>query len=184
MNSKMMKTFVVGALSGAVLSAWAQHGSGGGAGKVNVHDISISKNANVLFAYEPGFKGGIRIAAGDINSAELGAMQKALVRGASGGTFTLTFNGQTTSPMIGHKSANNLKQIGLGAHSFKTMLIGFLRPKGANLEEYMTFKLSGVRFGPAGEGKKVEIHFVKSEKSARIGTANGGVWKTTDGVRG
>ena len=180
--------------SAAVATAHGAHasGGGGGAGKVSVHDISITKHANALLAF-PGFKGGVFVAAGDVDGDGVVLLQRTA---KSGGPGTLTFAFDGDGPEMGpgkSASANNLKQIGLGSHSSAdSVLISFLKPAGPDrVQEYATYQLSGVQMKravlyPRKAGDRpmetLSLNYTKIEyKTIYIGSANGGVWKTTDG---
>ena len=196
MNNPICKLAVASLVlaAAAVVAAQGAHSGGGhGAGKVHVHDISITKFANSLIAF-PGFKGGVFVAAGDVNGDGRADLIAAARRGGPG---TLNFSFDRNGPEMGPgraQSANNLKQIGLGSFSAAdTMYVSFLRPAGPDqVQEYATYQLSGVvikqaKLQPrkAGDGRPMEtlsLNYTKIEfKNVPIGSANGGVWKTTDG---
>jgi len=178
----------------AIVAAQGAHSGGGhGAGKVHVHDISITKFANSLIAF-PGFKGGVFVAAGDVTGDGRADIMTAARRGGPG-SLVFAFDGDGPE-MDARKpaSANNLKQIGVGSFSTAdTIWISLLRPAGADqVQEYATYQLSGVvikraKLQPrkAGDGRPMEtlsLNYTKIEfRNVPIGSANGGVWKTTDG---
>lgn len=180
------------AIAAVVLMPAAITAQGGqGAGKVNVHDISITKNSNALLAF-PGFQGGVRVAAGDVNSDGRAELQKAAKNG-SGGTFTVTFDGQTTTRAGAARlsSSNNLKQLGIAMHSAKAVMLSFLQPTGdGEFKEVATYKLHdvtlkrgviGARSGGDRPTESLSLNFTKAEfKNTPMGSTNGGVWKTTN----
>ena len=198
--NKPIFSFAVASLvlgSAAIVAAQGTHGTGGGggAGKVSVHDISITKNANTLLAF-PGFKGGVFVAAGDVDGDGRSDVITA-ARSGGPGSFTFSFDGNGPEMGPGNsQSANNLKQLGLGAHSTAdTVLISFLRPAGPDkVEEFMICQLSGVHMKravlyPRKAGKEgarpmetLSLNYTKIVfHTTPIGAANGGIWKTTNG---
>lgn len=193
MNKPICKIAVASLVlaSAAIVAAQGTHGhgGGGGAGKVSVHDISITKNANSLLAF-PGFKGGVFVAAGDVD----GDGRTMIMRAArSGGPGSLTFAYESGGAEAGpgrSQSQNNLKQLGIGLHSSAdTMYLSFLRATGPDrAQEVATYRFSNVTLkrGVTRSGDRpmetLSINFTKIEfKNVPIGSANGGVWKTSNG---
>ena len=85
-------------------------------------------------------------------------------------------------PMAPTSSQNNLKQMTLASINFAELRIGLIRPMGAGkVQEYKTVRLLGARLtersSPPGSAV---ITFSGLEAAPYIGTANGGVWKTTN----
>lgn len=197
---KNRTSFVVAALASLGMIALAapdlfaqggSHSGGSGAGKVSMRDFAVVPMGNTILAFPTSFQGGVRVAAGDVNG-DGQAMLAKLARSQSSrqGTFTLTFQGQTTAAR--GSSANNLKQIGLGIHHLKELRFGFLKADGAGqMKEWQTFRATdvtlkrGVMNAADGNGKgdselgTVSISFTRLEFAPAIG-ANGGVWKTTN----
>src|SRR6185503_3737955 len=94
--------------SAAIVGAQSAHGGGHGAGKVHVHDISITKFANSLLAF-PGFKGGVFVAAGDVNGD---GRADIITAARSGGPGSLKFAYEAGGAEAGpgrSQSQNNLK---------------------------------------------------------------------------
>lgn len=171
---------------------FAAQGGGHGAGKVSVHDISITKRANALLAF-PGFKGGVFVAAGDVDGDGVVLLQRS-AKSCGPGTLTFEFDGD--GPEMGPgkaATANNLKQIGVGGFSRAgTILISLLKPAGPDqVKEYATAELSGVQMKravlyPRKAGDRpmetLSLNYTKiTWNTTPIGSSNGGVWKTTDG---
>ena len=85
-------------------------------------------------------------------------------------------------PTVPTASQNNLKQMTLASINFDELRIGLIRPMGAGkVQEYMTIRLVNARLtersSPPGSAL---ITFTGREAAPYIGTANGGVWKTTN----
>ena len=207
MYNKIQTVFFVGAAIAASSFAAAQHvkvfdgstvqtgahgaGGGGGTGKVSVHDISISKANVLLLAYSPSFKGGVFVAAGDLDGDGRAMLERGANGNSSRGSFVITFD-RPVDPASAAKmhSANNLKQLGLGAHNVSSMLISFIKPNGkGQIQETATYKITDVTLkrgtmARSGSGRPTEmlsLNFEEIKVSPFIGSANGGVWKTTDG---
>lgn len=185
MNSLIKASFVV--LSFVV----AAHIFGQGAGKATFKEFTVTKKTDTVLAFPPTFRGGVTVAAGDVDGDGMEAILKAARKGQrTQGTFTLTFQGQTTMPSAAPmRTSNNLKQIGLAAHNYAEMRIGFLKPAGeGEAVEFATFKVYDVTLKRGVVGSKpadgletMTIAFTGLEFApAAIGSANGGIWKTTN----
>lgn len=172
MNITKSKPIVVLALAIAAVAASAQHvkvfdgrtsqsgahGSGGGAGKVHVHDISLTKSSNVLFAFDPGFRGGVFVGAASMGGAGLDVLigNTGADRMAKERTLTVSFGkpkgGSVADLVIDPFNSNrefdgappmkwdNVKNKPLGVR------IGLIRLDGkGKMEEYKTLKLKGAK---------------------------------------
>lgn len=167
-------------------------GGGGGAGKVSFRDFTVVPMGNTILAFPNSFQGGVRVAVGDVNGDGQAMLAKlARPQGSRTGTFTLTFQGQTTAPANRGSSSNNLKQLGLGMHQMKELRFGFLKADGeGQMKEWQTFRATDVTLkrgvmnaadskGNGDGGGTLTITFTGLEVAPAIG-ANGGVWKTTN----
>jgi type VI protein secretion system component Hcp len=190
MNNRIFKFGIASLVvvpAALAMAGQGAHGGGGGAGKVNVHDISITKNANALLAF-PGFKGGVFVAAGDVNGDGRADLDSAARKGGAGSLRFAYEAGRESGPGRS-ASANNLKQLGMGMHSAKEVYVSLLRPAGTDkVQEFATYKLSDVtlkRGSSSGGDRPMEslsLNFTKIEYvKTHIGTANGGIWKTSNG---
>jgi hypothetical protein len=198
-HTRFVVVALVAAGAGALLAgeAAAQSGAhtgggGGGAGKVSMRDFSVASMGNAILAFPASFRGGVRVAVGDVTGDGQAMLQKlSESRANAGGTFTLTFQGQPTGAP-GHPSGHNLHQLGMGAHQLKELRLGLLKPSGdGQMKEWRTYKFTDVTLkrgvmsqsnGKGSSGGTMTITFTGLEVVPAIGSANGGVWKTTQYV--
>jgi len=150
MNNPICKLAVASLILVSAVIVAAQ-GGGHGAGKVSVHDISITKNANSLLAY-PGFKGGVFVAAGDVNGDGRADIVATARSGRAGSlTFAYEAGGAEAGPGRS-QSQNNLKQLGLGSFSAAdTMYISFAVDDPSDGDDFSTCVRQSPRFVSCGK---------------------------------
>lgn len=171
----------------------AAHLSGQGDAKAAPKEFTVTKKTDTILAYPTSFRGGVNVAVGDVDGDGMNAVLKAARKGQRvQGTFRLTFQVQTTAPATRPgASGNNIKQLGLAAHNYAEMRLGFLKPAGeGEAVEFATFKVydvtlkRGVIGSSSSEGRgkdTMTISFTGLEVApSAIGSANGGIWKTNN----
>jgi hypothetical protein len=154
-------------------------------------DVVIPANANVVLAPTGAAGGHVKVFSGRTDMANVQGLLAGWVKTAkpeqSRQTSIVVEMMAPTSPAspAGGQSQNNLKQLGLGVHN---ILIGLLR-KGSDgkLHEFATYMLLNARIdklprstGASRPTESFSINFGGVKAAHYIGSANGGVWKTTD----
>ena len=141
-----------------------------------LRDLTVPTGANCVIA-------GINRGASSHVKVFSGRMSQAYIQALMGDGSVRFIQVQTgTPPMAPSASQNNLKQMTLAAINFSELRVGLIRPMGAGkVQEYKTVRLLGARMteksSPPGSAL---ITFTGLEAAPYIGTANGGVWKTTN----
>lgn len=185
-----MKHWITGiVVTGATALCIAALGSAQGGGKVIMQDIHWSPNSNAIV--ELTARNGSRHIAG----AQF-LMGDGSVRFVRGSTSSATFAGQTVRLRFAAaenrgklETANNLKQISLGAHTWAEVKVILVKMEaGGKLKATHELTFKDARTQPAQNKDHknwINVESVSApifrNASHYIGTANGGVWKTASG---